>query len=135
MGTTNRKDMMSILGFCIVSLLTWYTTRRALEGQWQQVTAATTASFSGATILGQTQQQNKKQPLLHQLAPFIFTMNDRTGMIDLPDEIDTVLIDVGARESDYLTLLERRANDDPTAAQSIALILVDPLPDSIVPSQ
>ena len=79
-----------------------------------------------------TAQSPIAKPLLHQVAPSLFGMNAETGLIDFPDEIDTVIIDVGARDSDYMRLLETRAEKSP---QSIALILVDPLPDSIVPLQ
>ena len=121
-GGTNHRDIMLILCLCIVSLLTLFTTRYAIENQWQHVTATPSSSSTSAATLWQSHSQSETQPekpLLHQLAPFIFPMNARTGMIDLPAEIETVLIDVGARESDYLRLLEERANRSPTATQII----------------
>lgn len=73
----------------------------------------------------------KKTPLLHQIAPVFFRMNVKTGLMDLPEEVKTLLIDVGARESDYLRMME----SDVTDTRTTALIMVDPLPDSIIPLQ
>jgi hypothetical protein len=61
-------------------------------------------------------------PLLHQIAPLLFPMDAATGFIALPEPVTTVIIDVGARMSDYLKELER--TKDPT----VALFLFDPLP-------
>lgn len=70
------------------------------------------------------------QPLLHTVAPTYFPIHSKSGLIDFSPQVKTVIIDVGARESDYLTLLERNPND-----HSMAVILVDPLRDSMLPLQ
>ena len=57
-----------------------------------------------------------------------FQINSETGKIKFPKNITTVVLDVGARHSDYLSVLEKET-DDPT----VALILIDPLPDSSIP--
>lgn len=67
--------------------------------------------------------------LLHKFAPLIFPIDSATGLIAFPEEVTTVIIDVGVSSSDYLFSLERKK--DP----SIALILIDPLPKSIIPVQ
>jgi len=67
-------------------------------------------------------------PLLQQIAPMIFPMDpEDTTKIQFPSQVRHVVIDIGARNSDYLQTLEQQL--DPT----IALILVDPLPESIIP--
>lgn len=67
-------------------------------------------------------------PLLGKMAPTVFSMNphDPTKIL-FPPNVQHVIIDIGARESDYLAALEQ--HQDPT----IALILVDPLPESVLP--
>ena len=45
----------------------------------------------------------------------------------MANNISTVLIDIGARESDYLRVMERSEDEH------VALILFDPLPDSFIP--
>jgi FkbM family methyltransferase len=62
------------------------------------------------------------------VAPVIFQMEDN-GFLSLSDKVRTLVIDVGARESEYLLTLE--LTKDPT----VGLILVDPFPDSAVPLQ
>ena len=71
---------------------------------------------------------------MHSVAPVLgFSMNhqvkQQTGqsLIQFPDTVTTVIIDIGARESDYLDALEKA--EDP----SVALIMFDPLPPSFVP--
>ena len=70
------------------------------------------------------------KPLLHAMAPSFFPIDFATGKINLPKEITTVIIDVGARESDYLQAIEQLKDDTTTA-----LIMVDPLPESYLPLQ
>lgn len=70
----------------------------------------------------------RERSLFHTLAPAFFPL-DNHFKIAFPATVTTVIIDVGARESDYLTALE--ATSDPT----VGLLLFDPLPDSIVPLQ
>jgi hypothetical protein len=60
--------------------------------------------------------------------PYVsFPMNRQTGKLDLPAEIETIVIDIGARGSDYLKTLEE------TEDNNTALFLFDPLPDSGLP--
>lgn len=54
---------------------------------------------------------------------------DENGFLRLSDKVRTLVIDVGARESDYMYGMEQTL--DPT----VALIMVDPFPDSAVPLQ
>lgn len=64
------------------------------------------------------------------LASTFFSINPENGLIQLPDTVKTVLIDVGAREpSGFLDKIER--DEDP----SVAVFLFDPLPDSFIPLQ
>jgi FkbM family methyltransferase len=65
--------------------------------------------------------------LFSQVAPLFFPIDAETGLIAFPVEVKTVIFDIGARESDYLQALER------TKDPSVALILVDPLPSSMIP--
>jgi hypothetical protein len=65
--------------------------------------------------------------LFSQVAPLFFPIDAATGLIAFPLEVKTVIFDIGARESDYLRALELRK--DP----SVALILIDPLPASMIP--
>ena len=71
------------------------------------------------------------KPLLHMVASTYFPLDAETGKIALPEHVTTVVIDVGARESDYLLAVEHLSKGD----HSVALIMVDPLPDSIIPLQ
>ena len=66
--------------------------------------------------------------LLQQMAPTVFTMNpnDSTKIL-FPPKVEHIIIDIGAADSDYLAAVEQR--NDPT----VALILVDPVPESLVP--
>lgn len=64
--------------------------------------------------------------LWNAVAPTSFQMGE-DGRILFSKDVRTLIIDVGARDSDYLATLE--TIKDP----SIALILVDPLPDSMIP--
>jgi FkbM family methyltransferase len=65
--------------------------------------------------------------LFSQVAPLFFPIDAATGLIAFPVEVKTVVFDIGARESDYLKALE--ITRDP----SVALILIDPLPSSMIP--
>ena len=58
-----------------------------------------------------------------------FPIDSQTGKIILPKNITTVVLDIGACESDYLRVKEGYGTND----QSVALILVDPLPESSIP--
>jgi FkbM family methyltransferase len=68
-----------------------------------------------------------QRSIMKALAPSFFLMDPETDKIKLPENITTVLIDIGARDSDYLQTLASTL--DPT----IALLLFDPLPDSYIP--
>ncbi|CAB9531670.1 expressed unknown protein [Seminavis robusta] len=57
-------------------------------------------------------------------------MDMKTGTIQFPPDVTSMIIDIGARQSDYLGTLENSPEES-----SIALILIDPLPESIVPLQ
>ena len=67
--------------------------------------------------------------LFSRIAPLFFPIDPETNQIALPSTVTTIMIDVGARDSDYMAVLEKR--QDPT----VALLMVDPLPDSYVPLQ
>ena len=67
--------------------------------------------------------------LFQSVAPLYFPIDASTGKISFPDAVETVAIDIGARESDYLDALER------TVDERVALILFDPLPISFLPLQ
>jgi len=62
--------------------------------------------------------------MMHTIAHMNFPMDLATGKIKLPQTIKNVVIDVGARESDYLERLEL-TNDEETA-----IFLFDPQPSS-----
>eukprot|EP00550_Attheya_septentrionalis_P007997 CAMPEP_0198296554 /NCGR_PEP_ID=MMETSP1449-20131203/33042_1 /TAXON_ID=420275 /ORGANISM="Attheya septentrionalis, Strain CCMP2084" /LENGTH=308 /DNA_ID=CAMNT_0043997203 /DNA_START=138 /DNA_END=1064 /DNA_ORIENTATION=+ len=63
------------------------------------------------------------------IAASFIPMSPENGKMKLPRTIHTVVIDIGARESDYLDVLEQ------TEDATVALILFDPLPDSSIPLQ
>lgn len=63
------------------------------------------------------------------IATSIIPMNSENGTMKFPHTIKTVVIDIGARQSKYLNILEK--SEDPT----VALILFDPLPSSGIPLQ
>ena len=74
------------------------------------------------------QEGSRWSSLLQQMAPTVFTMKpDDPSKILFPAQVEHVLIDIGVFLSDYLAAVEQR--NDPT----VALILVDPLPQSLMP--
>jgi len=121
--STSLRIVKILLGAMLLGAAFAFWTNRHNVGNIMTEMSASTATTSALA-----------KPLLHQMAPALFAMNTQTGLIDLPPNIDTVIVDVGARESDYMKMVEERAKLSDTA-DSIALILVDPLPDSIVPLQ
>ena len=68
------------------------------------------------------------ESLFCKMAPILFPVDDTSHKLSLPDSVDTIIIDVGARESHYLAALEGMKADKTTA-----LILFDPLPASFYP--
>lgn len=128
---------LSLLALFCVCFFTFSTNRRSLETQWKATRdeQASPSAMTSTKATTETNHTSYAKPLLHQMAPSLFAMNADTGLIDLPAQVDTVIIDVGARESDYLGMLEARATKNAQQPQTIALILVDPLPDSIIPLQ
>ncbi|CAB9500338.1 unknown protein [Seminavis robusta] len=67
-----------------------------------------------------------QESLFKRLAPLHFPMDMKTGIIQFPPDVTSVIIDIGARQSDYLGTLEKSPEES-----YIALILIDPLPESI----
>jgi len=61
------------------------------------------------------------------VASAFFPVDPKTGLIRFPEHITQVIIDVGARESDYLSRQESVKD------RNTAIILFDPLPDSFIP--
>jgi FkbM family methyltransferase len=84
---------------------------------------------------GKTARKSRRESLSSlwdAVGPVAFPMegsDERGRTILLPPRVRTVVIDVGARDSDYLAALE--SSGDPT----VALFLIDPLPGSILPLQ
>lgn len=110
--TTFKLKWKRYFGFCVLFF-------------WLQ--QAFTISINLPTLQYFEQNATKANTSLWEtLAPSVFQMGE-DGFIMLPKHVRTVVIDVGARQSDYLRVLE--LSKDP----SIALFLVDPLPDSIIP--
>ena len=70
--------------------------------------------------------------LMRQVATAYFPLDPETGKIKLEADIDSVVIDVGARESDYLKALEVDKQGK-LHGNRTAVFLVDPLPSSVVP--
>ena len=56
-----------------------------------------------------------------------FPIDSKSGKIKIPVKIATLVVDIGARASDYLAVVENNKDS------SVTLILVDPLPDSSIP--
>ena len=70
--------------------------------------------------------------LMRQVATAYFPLDPETGKIKLEADIDSVVVDVGARESDYLKALEVDKQGK-LHGNRTAVFLVDPLPSSVVP--
>jgi FkbM family methyltransferase len=85
------------------------------------------AGEATATAAAASSSPVRQRSLMKALAPSFFLMDPETDKIKLPESINTVVIDIGARDSDYLHALA--ATLDPT----VALLLFDPLPDSYIP--
>ncbi|CAB9525033.1 expressed unknown protein [Seminavis robusta] len=85
---------------------------------------------SSQSSASQQQQPASQESLFKRIAPLHFPMDMKTGTIQFPPDVTSVIIDIGARQSDYLGTLEVSPEES-----SIALILIDPLPESIVPLQ
>jgi hypothetical protein len=66
--------------------------------------------------------------MFSQVAPQFFPIDAVTGLIAFPVEVKRVVFDIDARVSDYLGALEK------TKDPSVALILIDPLPPSMIPT-
>ena len=96
-----------------------------------------------------SENQNAGTNMMKHLGPAFFPI-DQNGTIDFPPHIDSVVIDVGARNSDYLDALEdlsaslkqqgkalppkkRKTKEFDKYLPTTAVIVVDPLPDSIIP--
>jgi len=77
--------------------------------------------------LDTTSSPHHNHTIIDIISATSFQINSETGKIKFPKNITTVVLDVGARHSDYLSVLEKET--DPT----VALILIDPLPDSSIP--
>ena len=73
------------------------------------------------------EEVKNKTSLLHQIAPTVFPMDPDTGLIHFPEAVEHVLFDIGAFDSDYVKTLETYQD------KNVALILVDPLPESLMP--
>lgn len=87
-------------------------------------------TIASTTALQDTSQGQEIIPLLHQIAPLLFSMNPETNKIIFAPSIDTVVIDVGARlPNGYLRALESGKHN------TTGLIVVDAQRDSIIPLQ
>lgn len=84
-------------------------------------------TYLKASVNSEQSRGDSRASIMKVLAASSFPMDSKTGNIKLPDSIKTVMIDIGARDSDYLSVMEERADKD------VALILFDPLPDSNIP--
>jgi hypothetical protein len=104
------------------------TTKKANVGLPSLLPFADEAQVS-PSLRGKEDSLARESPpsLFSQVAPLFFPIDAETGLIAFPVEVKTVVFDIGARESDYLRALE--STKDP----SVALILVDPLPSSMIP--
>lgn len=91
------------------------------------------ASKAPTIKIGNQQVENdlfespKDTSITHIIAASSFPMNSETEKINLPESITTVVIDIGARESDYLREIES------TEDEHVALLLFDPSPNSNIP--
>ena len=65
--------------------------------------------------------------LINTIAYVTYPMKRSTGKLDLPSSVETVVIDIGARGSDYLRTMEQIEDN------STAVFLFDPLPSSGMP--
>ena len=71
--------------------------------------------------------EGSTKSITNVIAASSFPMDSKTSKIRLPPSVTSVMIDIGARESDYLHAME--SSED----ESVALLLFDPLPDSNIP--
>lgn len=92
----------------------------------QQLNAVTKSSIREASetfTSSKTSATSITEIIMSSSLPF----NSELSQIKLPSSITTIIIDIGARNSDYLRVLET------TEDESVALLLFDPLPDSNIP--
>eukprot|EP00928_Gymnodinium_smaydae_P088237 TRINITY_DN72348_c0_g1_i1.p1 TRINITY_DN72348_c0_g1~~TRINITY_DN72348_c0_g1_i1.p1 ORF type:complete len:688 (+),score=61.94 TRINITY_DN72348_c0_g1_i1:61-2124(+) len=72
-------------------------------------------------------ESQPSQQVVAAVASTSLQIDFQTGKMALPVNTKTVVLDIGAQDSEYLAALE--ASEDPT----VALVLVNPLPDSSIP--
>ncbi len=84
-------------------------------------------SLRGGLMDTSTPHQHDQHTIIDIISATSFPIDSQTGNIKFPPNITTVVLDVGARKSDYLSVLEK--GKDP----NVAMILIDPLPDSSIP--
>ena len=113
----SEKTFVGIVAFCAVSLF------------FQMVILARTdfALKISNSLRGGLDTSTPHRTIIDIISATSFPIDSQTGKIKFPQNITTVVLDVGARTSDYLSALEK--GKDPT----VALILIDPLPDSSIP--
>ena len=130
-SATSRSFILFMLGVLVGRLPRLFDSEfyRTTSGNYcseNQVVSKTVAppkSTNNSTVCDDSNENNKSW--WDYVAPLIFPL-DGDGMIDFPATVTSVVIDVGARDSDYL-------NDYFMTDKTTALILVDPIPESFVP--
>jgi FkbM family methyltransferase len=104
----------------------------AAAGENRRAPSTSSSSTSTTTAVSffpsDSSERQLKPSMWDAIAPVIFQMEEN-GFLSLSKRVRTLVIDVGARDSEYLRTLE--LTNDP----SVGLILVDPFPDSAVPLQ
>ena len=123
--STQRKlsaALVGIVAFCAVSLFfQMVILARTRTSYFAQIT------ISNSLRGGLDTSTPHRVTIIDIISATSFPIDSQTGKIKFPQNITTVVLDVGARTSDYLSALEK--GRDPT----VALILIDPLPDSSIP--
>lgn len=108
----------------------------AFSGQMQPILASglmeradpTTTSAGVATATATSNNPEPNRPsLTESMAASFFSIDPQTGYIQFPSSVKQVIIDVGARQSDYLDRLLKLGD------KTIGLILFDPMPHSYIP--
>ena len=118
------RKLISAAIICIMIMLFLTTYTQLLNAPCLQYNTASTVEIVDHTP---TQDHTPAHTIMDAISSTAFSIDSQTGKILLPKTTTTVVFDIGARASDYLRVME--GIDD----TSVALILVDPLPDSSIP--
>lgn len=118
---------LSVTGIGLISMLVLFVIVSMLQPSSPDTLSIDSSTSVRGPVPVQAAGNAGKTKLLDSIAYVAFPMNRETGKIKLPKEVETVVIDIGARGSDYLGTMEK------TEDNHTAIFLFDPLPDSGMP--